>query len=65
VSSRGTDGMTLYVLKGTKFNFLLHLKYPQACEIVILLLVETPTPLMSYMCYNKKLFHTAKLYRTQ
>jgi hypothetical protein len=35
VSSQGTDGLTVYVLKGRKFNFLLHLKYPWACETVI------------------------------
>jgi hypothetical protein len=64
VTSRGTDGLAVYVLKGTKFNFLLHLKYPRACKIVIFFYWEKITPLRNYMCYNKKLYHTVKLYRT-
>jgi hypothetical protein len=48
---------SVYVLKGSKFNFLLCLKYPWSYKIIIFITGKNPTPLGSCICYNKKLWH--------
>jgi hypothetical protein len=44
MSCWGTDDLTVYILKGMKFNILLHLKYASAYENVIFFIGEKSNP---------------------
>jgi hypothetical protein len=64
VCFQGIGGLTMYIFKGMKFNFLLHCNIHELMRVSYFFTREKSTLLCSYMCYNKKLYHTAELCRT-
>jgi hypothetical protein len=53
LSCWGTSGLTVYILEGTTFHLLLHIKYPWAYEIYFLIIGKNPIPLGIYICYKE------------